>query len=121
MKGHHEIIRLPGVSPQSMRGIFSKKSFLWVMGGQTFLGKLAGRELVYMRGLIIRSVPSGEWGHSLQPPPPHLFLLRELNLQPNVKKKKLERISILRGMLLGKRGWPCSRGDMGCSFYIKIN
>ena len=41
---------------------------------------------------------------------------RGLNLQPNFQKGRLDRISIFRGELLGKRGWTFSGG---CSFYIK--
>ena len=30
-----------------------------------------------------------------------------------------EKISIFRGRLLEKRGWPFSAGGRGCSFYVK--
>ena len=42
--------------------------------------------------------------------------LHQIDLVPNFQIGGLERISILKGGLLGKRGWPFSGG---CSFYIK--
>ena len=39
-----------------------------------------------------------------------------LNLQPNFQKGVLDRISVFRGGLLGKRGWPFLGG---CWFFIK--
>ena len=47
--------------PKVCWGIFSKKCFSWVIGEkQTFLGKFVGEGLFYMRGLMIRNIPSGK-------------------------------------------------------------
>ena len=74
--------------PKYERDIFQKKLFLGD-GGQTFLGKLAGRELFYMRGLMIRSMPSGQWGHSLHLPPPTFFCWGNWTSNQMLKKRSL--------------------------------
>ena len=105
--------------PKYERDIFQKKTFHGWWGTNIFC-ELVGRELFYMRGLIIRSMPIGEWGHSLhlQPPPPP-FSAEGIEPPTKYSKKGLERVSIFRGMLLGKRGWPCSRRGHGLQFLHK--
>ena len=70
MNNHHEIISLHSVFPVKYEWeFFPQESFSWVMGGQNLLGKLVGWGLFYMGGLMIRSMPSKEWGRSVYPPP----------------------------------------------------
>ena len=52
--------------------------------------------------------------HSVHPPPPALFCWGKVHLQRNFQKGGLDRTSIFRGWLLGKRGVPFFRG--GCNF-----
>ena len=75
------------------------------MGRQTLLGKFVGRKLFYMRGLMIRSIGSGELEHSTHPLP-----FSAWGIKPPTKFSKSGEGSYFLEDIAGKEGVTLFRG-----------